>query len=252
VTLYQNAMEQMMKTVKILSRDEVSAYHESAKQQAVAFLKEGRRIKLKQIENRQSEQLLSDIQVKYTYYSNSYDNIRNMHELQIREAQEKQRREEELRRLQLENQEKIRLANEKQAREAAAAAVKRTQDEQRQKQLLLEQEKENQRLRDQIARIPSGPRALGVIDLKSGQHATYIVHKDFDYFVQMAAGSSVTMKSKHGGNITIKRNIWGPGTLSIACSVTLAASFGVAPSPEEYQGLPCYTYTGTTFEEEIP
>ena len=47
----------------------------------------------------------------------------------------------------------------------------------------------------------------------------------------MGAGSTVIFESINGGQVTIEKNIWGPGNLTINCSAVFNGSIGVAPSP---------------------
>jgi len=91
----------------------------------------------------------------------------------------------------------------------------------------------------------------GVVIIQPKQKVTYVVNKDFNYYLQMGEGSSVTFKSKNGGAININKKIWGPGKLIIDCNANANGAIGVAPTKEEIQGLSVYTYTGLSTEEEI-
>ena len=91
----------------------------------------------------------------------------------------------------------------------------------------------------------------GVIIIQPKQKVTYVVNKDFNYYLQMSEGSSVTFKSKNGGDINLNKNIWGPGNLNFSGSVNANGAIGVAPTKEEIQGLSVYIYTGESIEKEI-
>ena len=95
--------------------------------------------------------------------------------------------------------------------------------------------------------------AKGVIVLKQNQHATYVVHSDFNYYVQLSAGSSIEFKSKFGKTININYNIWGPGNIKLSGNATMKASMGVSPNANSLTGLQIFQYHGNnTFTEEIP
>ena len=97
--------------------------------------------------------------------------------------------------------------------------------------------------------------AKGVIVIDQGVHATYVVTSTFDYYVQLAAGSKITFKSKSGGPITVTKNIWGPGSVDIACNATMAAPMGQAPSQAAINGLQVFQYqlqNTKQFTEIIP
>jgi len=91
----------------------------------------------------------------------------------------------------------------------------------------------------------------GVIIIQPKQKVTFVVNKDFNYYLQMSEGSSVTFKSKNGETININKKIWGPGSLNLSCNVNVKADIGVAPTKDEIQGLQVYSYTVESFEEEI-
>ena len=87
--------------------------------------------------------------------------------------------------------------------------------------------------------------AQGVIVLASGQHATYIVRGDFNYYVQMAANSKVTFRAAdNGANVNINYNIWGPGSATFDCNATVKASIGSAPAQSAINGLQVFQYRG--------
>ena len=46
----------------------------------------------------------------------------------------------------------------------------------------------------------------------------------------MGAGSTVIFESLNGGQVTIEKNIWGPGNLTVNCSAVFKGDIGVAPS----------------------
>lgn len=95
----------------------------------------------------------------------------------------------------------------------------------------------------------SGP---GIIILKPGQHATYIVDKDFSHYLMLEAGATAIIQSKDGNTINLNKNIWGSGHLEILCPFNMVTPLSQPPSVAELQGLPVYTYQGESkFTEEI-
>ena len=69
------------------------------------------------------------------------------------------------------------------------------------------------------------------IQIKDNQKATYKVKSSFPYYLQMGSGSTVIFESLNGGQVTIEKNIWGPGNVTINCSAVFKSDFGVAPGP---------------------
>lgn len=91
----------------------------------------------------------------------------------------------------------------------------------------------------------------GMIILSAKQQATYIVHKDFNYYVQLSAGSTIVFKSKFGQQININHNIWGPGNMTMVASCKVNADIGIAPNPKELKGLTVFRYSNLNVTEEI-
>ena len=88
------------------------------------------------------------------------------------------------------------------------------------------------------------------IALKPNQKVTYIVLGAFDYYLQMAQGSTVIFQSKNGQQIKVKKNIWGPGNLTVSCDCAMEADIGSPPA----QGVltaQCYQYNQMEVVEEI-
>ena len=67
------------------------------------------------------------------------------------------------------------------------------------------------------------------IQIKDNQKATYKVKSSLPYYVQMGAGSTVIFESLNGGQVTIEKNIWGPGNLTVNCSAVFNGSIGSPP-----------------------
>mmetsp|Transcript_50962 Transcript_50962/g.65271 ORF Transcript_50962/g.65271 Transcript_50962/m.65271 type:complete len:99 (+) Transcript_50962:224-520(+) len=89
-----------------------------------------------------------------------------------------------------------------------------------------------------------------LIIIKPNQRAHYKVHSNFPYHVQMGQGSEVTFSSLTGGPITLNGYIWGPGNLTMNCSVTAAAPIGSSP-PINILTANSYQYEADSFEEVI-
>merc|ERR1719461_2645480 len=84
----------------------------------------------------------------------------------------------------------------------------------------------------------------GLIVLSQGQHPTYLVNGNFNYYVQLAQNSSIPFHSRTGQNINVNYNIWGPGTTNICANTTFNGPIGVAPSQNVIRGLKVIQYKG--------
>lgn len=94
--------------------------------------------------------------------------------------------------------------------------------------------------------------ALGVINLRPNQTGQLFVRSSLDYHILLESGSKLTVNSATPqGNVTVNGNIWGPGSLTFACNVTVNKSIGVAPAPAEIQGKQVWQYQNAVFQETL-
>ena len=89
------------------------------------------------------------------------------------------------------------------------------------------------------------------IILQENQQATYIVNEVFDYYLFLNKGSSVTFKAANPSkSIILRKNIWGPGNVTIDGGNVTVGDLGVAPALNLLTPK-SYTYTAPQFTEVI-